>query len=1104
MIHRHRNRFDRWENRTMKAKDISNRTLSITWRTTLLAWLVTIVTLLIFVMLILPQQRRIFRENLESKAHGVAVSLHGVAAGAAVNEDFSSVVEHCKEMLDGDPALDYLVITKNDGFSLIYDRTGWRTETNAGKIWRPAKRQPVSDIGTVPLFNRRVFHYSQPFDYSGIQWGWIHVGLSLESYDRNVAAVYQRTGLLAICCMALSLLASGLYARRLVHPILSLRKVVQKVAGGDLSARAAVESRDELGALAGSVNTMTEALLKRDKILRGVGFVAQQFLSTSKWDTVIQPVLARIGEAAAVSRVGLFENHIDSKGTLLTSLRFEWSALGIQSQTTNFTWQNFPWSQLDLNHWVEKFQHSECVSTCAPNWTAAERTVLEPLDIRSLLLIPIRVENVWWGVLGLTDCLNDRPWTEAERDSLRAAADMLGAAITRQHTQDALLHAKEAAEAANQAKSQFLANMSHEIRTPITGVIGMLQLLQHTSLDKRQRHYVSNTMTAADTLLTVIGDVLDFSKIEAGKLELEEIPFSLPDALNVALGLLAERAEAKELELACSVAADVPIHLLGDSDRLRQVILNLLSNAVKFTDRGTVVLACTLADHTAEAATLRFEVTDTGSGIAPQKQALIFEAFCQADNSMSRTHGGTGLGLTICRQLVRMMGGQIGVQSVPGQGSTFWFTARFKTAPLTDSPAVPPVSVDFKGLRVLVVDDSPVVREIVSNYIRTWKGVPAEAPEAATGLEKLRQAAAKGQPFSVAILDWRMPGLDGFALARLIKQEAALSNMGLVLLSSFTRTDIEPSTPEPPCFAAWVPKPARKSELYDAIILAANQHPPSAPKSSVTTPLPGTFIAPKQGAGTVLLAEDSDINREVAREMLTALGYQCICVQTGREAVARVQSGVVEMVLMDCQMPEMDGYEATRLIRRWEQQEAPNDRRGQHLPIVALTAHAMAGDRDQCLEAGMNDYLTKPLDPQKLAQTLAHWMPHFVAIVPPTDTAPTPPPSSGAPQTGIDFPSLLHRCMDRQDLARRLIQKFQAQARTDVQELESALHEQDAKRLRLVAHRIKGAAANMSAEAVRESASRLEVLGLNGNLTAAPEILDQLRARLTDIKAPLG
>jgi len=1073
--------------------------LGITLRTALLSWLVTVLTLLIFVVVIIPQQKRIFQENLESKAHGVAVSLHEVAAGAAVNEDFSSVVDHCKEMLNGDEALDYLVITKNDGFSLIHERTGWRSETNASKAWRPDVREPVSGIGFVPLFNRRVFHYSQPFDYSGIHWGWIHVGLSLDSYDRNVAAVYRRTGMLAIGCIVLSLLASGFYAKRLVRPILSLRKVVQKVAGGDLSARAVVESGDELGNLASSVNSMTEALLRRDRILQSVRFAAQQFLSTLKWDAVIHEVLARIGEAATASRVCVFENHTGKNCSLLTSKRFEWVDTGVPPLIDDPHFQNFAWSQAGLSHWAEQLQHSECITTSSRSWTPPERALLEPKGICSLLLIPIRVENAWWGFLCLEDCDRDRQWTEAERDSLRAAADMLGAAITRQHTQDALLYAKEAAEAASQAKSQFLANMSHEIRTPITGVMGMLQLLQRTPLDDKQRRYVNNTMISADTLLKVIGDVLDFSKIEAGKLELEAAPFSLPEVMDVTLGLLAERAETNGLELACRVAADVPRQLVGDPDRLRQVLLNLLSNAIKFTERGTVVASCSLAERTDEAVTLRFEVKDTGTGIVPEQQAMIFDAFCQADNSMSRTYGGTGLGLSICRQLARLMGGQVGVQSVFGKGSTFWFTARFKLAALTDGPAAAPGLVDFRGLRVLVVDDCSVVREIVCDYVRTWKGVPEAAAEAATGLEKLRRAAAQGEPFAVAVLDWRMPGLDGFELARLVKQEAGLRALGLVLLSSFTQTNPAPDF-EKSGFSAWLPKPVRKSELYDAIIRAANGRLSHAPKRPAAALQPSVGLMEIKGSGNILLAEDNDINQEVASEMLAALGYHCVRVRNGREAVASAQNGTGDLLLMDCQMPEMDGYEATRLIRRWEQQEAPEVRRGRRLPIVALTAHAMKGDRSRCLEAGMDDYLTKPLDPGELARMLARWMPRSVV----SETCPAAVPAeiakAGLPRDGIDFPSLLRRCMGKRDLAARLVQKFLIQAGADVQDLEVAIREQDAVRLRMVAHRIKGSAANVSAEAVREIASHLEILGRDGNLAPAPEFIARLRASMEAVK----
>jgi len=1080
----------------MTTESIQNRGPGITLRTALVSWLVTVSTLLLFVAAVIPQQKRIFLENLLSKASGVTVSLHDVTAGAAVNEDFSSVVDHCNEMLNGDRALDYIVLTKNDGYSLILDRSGWRAEMIADKTWRPDDRKPVSGIGVVPLFNRRVFHYSQPFDYSGIGWGWIHVGLSLDSYDRNVAAVYRRTGLLAVGCIMLSLLASAFYARRLVRPILNLRSVVWKVAGGDLSARALVDSSDELGNLASSVNSMTQALLQRDKILQSVRFAAQQFLSNSEWNAVADQVLARIGEAADVSGVCVFQNQPGAGGSLLLSKRFEWAAPGIPLETSNPILQNIALRDAGLAHWVSQFEHFECVTVSSKSWSAPERAMLEPLGIHSLLLIPIRVD-AWWGFLGLS-VHHERQWTDAQQDSLRAAADMMGAAITRQRTQDALWRAKEEAEAASRAKSQFLANMSHELRTPITGVMGMLQLLQRTPLDQRQRRYVDHTMTSADTLLQVIGDVLDFSKIEAGKLKMKEIPFSLVNSVDVAIRLLAERAEANGVEMACRVAADVPRELRGDPDRLRQVLLNLLSNSVKFTERGSIVVSCAVAATDAGETTLRFEVKDTGSGITPEQQTMIFEAFCQADDSMSRTHGGTGLGLTISREIVRFMGGKIGVESAPGKGSMFWFTARFKNVV---SPGGPPPSpaVDFRGLRVLVVDDSPVVREILCEQIRTWKGLPDEAPDAVVALEKLRHAVVRQEPFSVAVIDWLMPGSDGFALARLIKQENVLRATGLVLLTSFSQADL-PANTENSDFAAWLPKPARRSELYDAILRAANgQSLPAMEPARPLLSVAAAAVTPGKRCGTILLAEDNEINQELASEMLANLGYQCIRARNGREAVEQVKAGVADLVLMDCQMPETDGYEATRIIRHWEQLEAPPGRRGCHIPIVALTAHAMTGDRLRCLEAGMDEYLTKPLEPAELTRTLAHWMSHAPSRVA-AAAVPAGSPLGTTARAGIDLDSLLPRCLGRRELAERLIRKFLDQARADAAEIARAVHQGDREKLRLIAHRLKGSAGNVSARDVHESACQLEALGREGKIESALEVHVRLTAQLKTIQ----
>jgi len=1076
------------------AAGATRRTMGIAQRTALLSWLVTTATLLVFAVVIIPQQRRIFLEQLESKALSVAVSLKGVIASAAINDDYSTVVEQCREMLDGDQDLVFLVVTKNDGFSLIHDRREWRSEIRKDSLWLPTTNLPANGIGVMPGMPLRVYHYSQPLEYSGIQWGWLHVGLSPERYDRGVNAIYKRTVALAIACVAFSLLASIVYAKRLVRPILNLRSVVHVVEGGDLSARAAIEGNDELGELASSVNAMTAALLRRDQVSHSVRFAAQRFLSTSRWDQVIKEVLQRLGQAATVSRVSVFENGTDRAGSPVTSFRYGWVAPGIEPYLGQPRLQNASWVGLGLDPWREQLARSENVWTNLEVCTEAERSLLRLGGIRSVLMLPVVVDGTFWGHLCLEDCGQTRRWSDAESASFRAAADMLGAAISRQWIQDALLAAKEAAEAASRAKSQFLANMSHEIRTPINGVTGMIRLLLRTPLSEKQRRYLTNTMASADTLLTVIGDVLDFSKIEAGKLELEEREFSLADTIDAAVGLLAERAQAKGLELASRLADGLPRQLLGDPNRVKQVVLNLLSNAVKFTNQGTVVLSCALSEADREQVTLRFEVRDTGIGIPMRSQAAIFEAFSQADSSMNRAHGGTGLGLSISRELVRLMGGRIGVESTPGQGSTFWFSARFKQVPSLETQTER-CGADLRGLRILVADDCPVVREILCEYLQSWKALPEQATTGAMALEMLCRTAARDEPISVLVID---EGLEAISLARSIRRDPALNQTGLVLLGSLAKASQADEEDDLP-FAAVLAKPVRRSELYDAVVLALRRRGILRASPSKAEPEPATSARP-HGRGTILVAEDNSINQEVVAGMLAGLGYRCVLARTGREAIERVRTDSPDLVLMDCQMPEVDGYEATRTIRIWEQERPDGPGAPRRIPIVALTAHAMKGDRERCLSAGMDDYLPKPLNPDELAQVLLKWMgsPSPEPVNAPGATADAAD-QGGGEYRGIDLPALLQRCMGKADLARRLVVKFREQCLADVLELEAALRGRDAARMRDVAHRIKGAAANVSAESVRAAASDLEAAGQEADLSSAPMLCERLKASIDEL-----
>lgn len=419
---------------------------SIAQRAALLSWFITMITLAVFVLVTIPQQKKNFVNSLKSKANGVAVSLHEVAAGAAVNEDFASVVSAAQTMLAGDPDLDFLIIMKNTGLSLIIEQSGWRADPEADAYWLPQERKPGNGIETVPLFNRRVFHFAQPFDYSGIQWGWIHVGLSLKGYDQSVQTLYRNTVMLAVGCLLFSFLISLIYAAWLIRPILNLRGIVEKLAGGDFSVRAKMNRQDELGNLAASFNTMADALQKRDRILESVRFAAQQFMKSSHWQGTIESVLAKIGLSAEVGRVVIFTSHRDDAGRLTVDQQYEWAAKGTISRSILPDVQKFFNAGSGWGHWSKLLRQNQIISGPVSDMNTDIRAFFEDQDILSIIAIPIFVEDTWWGFMALEDLIQERVWGDAEKDSLSAGADILGATIARQQVRDALLESKTTLE----------------------------------------------------------------------------------------------------------------------------------------------------------------------------------------------------------------------------------------------------------------------------------------------------------------------------------------------------------------------------------------------------------------------------------------------------------------------------------------------------------------------------------------------------------------------------------------------------------------------------------------------------------------------------------
>ncbi len=945
--------------------------------------------------------------------------------------------------------LSALRATPNIEKAVIYGRSGDPLAVYDGmaasRLATPS-RPPAPGV----RFERGRLVLSRPIVLDGEAVGTLYLDSNLDAVRARLWRYAIAVSIVALASSIVAFLVSSRLQRLVTRPLVRLANAAAAIGTGNLDTRIEIGTHDEVGMLAEAFNRMAENL--------GGTTVSKDY-----FDDIIRSLM----DALVVIRPDATIEMVNRAALRLTGYE--------EKELVGRPVQMLFGGERPVDAGLERLFRDGSLSDQESVVVARDG---RRIDVSFSVSAMRDRDGRTRGYVTVVQDITSRKRTEEELRRNYAAVEE--ARLEAEKQAEALAEARNTALEAARLKSEFLANMSHEIRTPMNGVIGMTDLALGTDLNPEQREYLEMIKVSADSLLTLLNDILDLSKVEAGRLDLESTPFSVGHNLRDTLKTLAFRAQQKGLEVTCRVKPGVPDALVGDPGRLRQVLVNLVGNAVKFTERGEVVVEVAVEERHEGEVVLRYSVSDTGIGIPEDKRKVIFEPFSQADGSTTRKYGGTGLGLAIAARLVELMRGRFWVESEVGKGSIFQFTARFALGTEEAVPAPRVGAVSLQGLHALVVDDNATNRRILVEMLRGWDMRPAEADSGPAALAALKKAREAGDPFALALLDALMPGMDGFGLTERIRQDARISATKLLLLTSAGRPG-DGARCRKLGVSGYLTKPVLSFDLLEMVrgVLAAE--PTDGAGGLVTR----HSLQEARRNLRLLLAEDNPVNQLVASRMLEKAGHTVVTVGDGRQALAALERERFDLVLMDVQMPDVDGFEATAALRAREKVS------GGHVPVIALTAHALKGDAERCLAAGMDGYIAKPIRPEKLFGEIERLI--SSAPAPPTREQEAPAPSG---PVVLDVDDVLARVSSDASLLAEIVDMFRSDAPQLVEDLKGHLERGDATGVERTAHHLKGALGTLSAVAAHEVAARLEALGREGNVAEGAEALTALEREI--------